>query len=185
MDDTRISPFMCCCFTEEQISLLFKDSATMQKKKNELLYKFGDIVKNYYYLQTGKLKLYVLQTNGAIRTESYYQKGAILGCVNSFSEMPSYVYCEAIMDSVLLACPKEIFWDRIVKYNLVEKYTTLEAQKINFGWKIKSVLEDTLQFIEQMLEYGLTQQEIADFLGYSRVQVSRLCSQLKRNSKVS
>jgi CRP-like cAMP-binding protein len=139
-------------------------------------------VNTIYYIKTGRTKLYIPLPSGTDRTIAYHTQGATLGNVNAFSRIPTIAYCVAITDCVLLSCPVNVYWDRLVKHNLVFTCISLEAKKASHLFHFQAALDNKSLFIKRMLEEGLTHQEIADLMGYTRVQVSRICSRIKHET---
>jgi CRP-like cAMP-binding protein len=179
MNDVRLSAYVHYCFTEEENALLFMNCPVVKKDKHEFLFKVDDIVRTVYYLKKGEVKFFLPLPDGSSRTFSHQREGSIVGLVNSFSDFPSASFCEAVKPCEFLSCPINVFWERLQKYGLTFKYISLEAKKAYF-LQVKHALGDTREFVRLVLEEGLTQQEIADIMGYSRVQISRICSQLKK-----
>ena len=179
MNDVRLSAYIHFCFSEKENSLLFENCPVLKKRKNEYLFTVDDTVQTVYYVQKGEVKFFLPLPNGSNRTFYHQRKGSIVGLVNSFSGFPSACYCEAIKPSEFLSCPIDVFWKRLEKYDLTFKFASLEAKKAYFV-QVRNAFANTTEFVEHVLDEGLTQQEIADIMGYSRVQVSRISSQLNK-----
>ena len=181
--DIRSLIYQHYCFTKEENALLFANCPVIRKNKHEYLYKPDDIVQRVYLIQKGEVKIYLPRSNGSNKTITYQREGCMVGLVSSFSNFPSAWYCEAIKPSEFLSCPIDVFWKRLLKYDLAFKYTSLEAKKLYF-LNIRNAIEDIHEFSKHLIEEGFTHQEIADIIGYSRIQVSRICSQLKKDGFV-
>jgi CRP-like cAMP-binding protein len=182
MNTSHLSAYGDYCFTEKENFLLFENCPVVKKDKHEYLFKVDDIVQTVYYIQKGEIKLFMPLPNGSSRTILHRRQGSIVGLFNSFSNFPSASYCEVITPSEFLSCSIDLFWKRLQKYNLTFKFSSLEAKKAYF-LQIRYVYDDIHEFVEILHKEGLKQQEIADFLGYSRVQVSRICSQFNKEKK--
>lgn len=183
MNHISMSAYVHFCFDEKENTLLFEKCPIIKKDKHEYLYKPDDIVQTVYYIKKGTVKLFVPLPNGSNRTISHQREGSIIGLVSSFSKLPSLCYCETIKPCEFLSCPIDVFWKRLQKYDLAFKYISLESKKACL-LQLRLAFADSLEFVESVLEEGLTQQEIADMMGYSRVQVARICSQIKKRKTV-
>ena len=181
MEGLNLSAYIDVGFSEKELNLLFENCPEVNKEKNEYLYKPGDILQKVYYLQKGEIKFFIPQNNGSNRTLFYQREGSYFGVISSFLQIPLVDYCEALKPCVFLSCPVDIFWERVQKYDLARKLLALECKK-RYLLQLRFVSNNINEFVGFLINDGLTQQEIADIIGYSRVQVSRICSQLKKES---
>jgi len=180
-DDISKLSFSDASFPKEVLDDLFKSCVNIQKAKHEYLFQSGDIVNKIYYIKEGKLKLYNIRPNGRIMLLSYHTAGTLMGNIDSYSGLPTVNFCEAVMDSELSVCPASEFLDKLYERNLLFTYISIEAKKAHhlinrtslFGNKCDEYL------VTELEKEGLTQQAIADFLGMSRMQISRIIKRLK------
>jgi CRP-like cAMP-binding protein len=61
-----------------------------------------------------------------------------------------------------------------------EDIEELTATYNDFGWSIKELEQSNLEKVEQLLEEGVRQKDIAEMTGLSKGCVSKLCHKLKK-----
>lgn len=176
--EISINPFY---FSDEQLDILFRDCPIRTLKRHEYVHQSGDLVQTICRVLTGRLRVYSLQENGKERTHHFHYPRTLIGNIDSFSERPANTFCEVLEDCTLAVCPVDLFYARLEEAGLMRLYITLEARKAQYNLLREGLLGNLLQetSVEQLLHEGLSQQEIADFLGVSRMQVSRVIKQLR------
>lgn len=183
MDTKEISICGGQNMSAEALKALFADCPVECKKRGEMLFRPGEQLKTLWTLTKGTLKVYRLMPNGTQRTMGYITKGTIIGTLSALSKEPSEAYCEVLSDAVLKICPRDLFIARLIEHDLVEEYLYNNAKKEMRSLSMSAALSCPQEVVETFMKEGLTQQEIADILGYSRVQVSRICSKISSQTE--
>ena len=181
-DSVSLTGCMPDVFSPQQAAILMEGCPAIRKNKGDLVFAAGDMVDSIFYLKHGTLMTYMLMPQGKRYIWDFHKKGSFHGIVNAFSEEPSFTYCEAREKSELLVCPVGLFLKRVISNNLFREAMCSEARKNNWMFRRFSMMENLSDVVRHLYFNGLTQQEIADFTGYSRVHISRICSNLSRQN---
>ena len=170
-------------FPNDKLSLLFENCERKFIKKHTLLYQTGESADTIYLIEKGAFKLFTLYPDGHTKTFGYHVRGTTIGTLNCLAYSTAICNCEAATDSVVALCPIDLYIQRLRKYDLFEELLRIEARKA--CWIFDSIefmfTKDSKEIVATLLDEGMAQHEIADFLGYSTVHISRLCSQLGIN----
>ena len=123
--------------------------------------------------------------NGKRRILSFHNPNTLIGVVAAFSEIPSTNDCEAYFDCTMVKCPPDLFLKRLIEYDLIGMFVRKEARK-SYRMQVRLGLlseQCDMEMVSELLKENLTQQEIGDFLGVSRVHVARICRMLREKEK--
>lgn len=178
----------CFWFTQEEAERLMAGCREFSLKKGEVLYNADEGEKMVYYLRKGKTKFHMIYPDGSNRTTSYSEAPGFVGIINILPGHRTINHCTAVTNCEVAACSADLFMERVREYGLMEKlfqYAIATARHIYTSltallWEDRDKLVDMLRN-QQML----TLQETADFIGCSRVHVSRICKQLEEKAKES
>lgn len=179
----NFKPIINYKFSNKEIALLFENCNRKSIKKHTLLYQTGESTDTIYLIEKGVFKLFVLYPDGNTKTFGYHAKDTTIGGLNCLAYSKAVCNCEAAMDSIVALCHIDLFLERLRKYDLFEEFLRIEAQKACWIYESIEVMftKDRSELVASLLDEGMAQHEIADFLGYSTVHVSRICSQLRIN----
>ncbi|MBQ1384401.1 MAG: hypothetical protein IIY74_03305, partial [Firmicutes bacterium] len=114
-----------------------------------------------------------------------YRENSTVGFRDSFSSSQHMAYCKVLEDAVLLQCLIPLFIERANKNLLWVEIVQGEMKKTTQGirpYKTASK-EELFHRIRIMENEGLTQNEMAMILGYSRVQITRLVNEMYHSKK--
>ena len=176
----------CFWFTPEDVERLMAGCRVFSLKKGEALYSADEGEKMIYYLRKGKTKFHMIYPDGSNRITSYSEAPGFLGIINILPGHLTINYCTAVTNCEVSACSPELFMTRVREYGLMEKlfqYAIATARHIYTSLTML-LSEDRVQLVDMLRnQQGLTLQETADFIGCSRVHVSRICKQLEESRK--
>lgn len=178
----------CYTFTNPEIEELMKGGRRLSLKRNETLYNAGEYEKSVYYLRQGRMKFHMLYPDGSSRISAYVEAPALLGIINVLPGQETINYCTSVTSCTLTACSSDQFLYRIQELGLTEK---LMQYSIGMARHIYSCLNALLSQDRNTLvdvlrnKQHLTLQETADYIGCSRVHVSRICKYLEEQGRSS
>lgn len=172
----------CYWFTPEEAERLMTGCKVLTLKKGENLYSADEGEKMVYFLRKGKTKFHMIYPDGSNRITSYSEAPGFLGIINILPGHLTINYCTAVTNCEVSACPTEVFLRRVREQGLMEKlfqYAIGTARHI-YSSLTMLLSEDRVRLVDILRnEQMLTLQETADFIGCSRVHVSRICKQLE------
>ncbi len=177
----------CYWFTPEEMERLMAGCRTFALKKGETLYNAGEgEEKKVYYLRKGKTKFHMIYPDGSSRITSYSAGPGFMGIINILPGHPTINYCTAVTHCEVSACSAELFMERVRELGLMEKLFQYAIGMARHIYSSLTVLlsEDRVKLVDMLRnQQMLTLQETADFIGCSRVHVSRICKQLDEANK--
>lgn len=185
-EELNIYSVGCYTFTLEEIESLMKGCSTITAKKGTPLYQANEGEKYVYFLRQGRLKLHTLYSDGTSRSSAYTEAPALVGIINVLPGHQTINDCTAVTACTLVQCPSDRFLDRVRELGLMEK---LFQYAIGMSRHIYSCLNTLLTEDRWMLvdvlrnQQHLSLQETADYIGCSRVHVSRICKQLEEQRR--
>lgn len=172
-------------FSIEEIKLLVSGGTPIKLKKGQPLYSVGDPCDTIYFLQKGTAKYHIILSDGSSRNTAYIKAPDLLGIINVLPDHPALNCCTAVTACDLIACPAGLFLERVQRYNLMDKLFRFatETSRHIYTSLTQLLSDDRIQLIKHLrCDLGLTLQETADFIGYSRVHVSRIMKQIEENA---
>ena len=172
-------------FSLEEIKLLVSGGTPVKLKKGQPLYSAGDPGDMIYFLRKGTAKYHVILADGSSRNTSFIEAPDLLGIINVVPDHTALNCCTAVTACELIACPSSLFLERVQRYNLMDKLFrfSTETSRHIFTSLTQLLAEDRIQLVRHLRnDLGLTLQETADFIGYSRVHVSRIMKQIETDT---
>lgn len=172
-------------FSLDEINLLVSGGTPVKLKKGQLLYYVGESGDMVYFLRKGTAKYHVVLPDGSSRNTAFIEAPDLLGVINVLPDHSTLNCCSAVTSCELIACPSALFLERVQRYNLMDKlfrFSTETARHI-FTTLTQLLSDDRVELIKHLRnDLGLTLQETADFIGYSRVHVSRIMKKLEEEA---
>jgi len=174
-------------------------------KKNMLLFMEGEPGDAFYYIKSGKVKVYRTYEDGREHILHIFGEGEVFGEATLFSNI-SYPASASIYEDSVIGIIKNTHLEQLVKENseLALKLIEILTQKLIFAQqKIKDLTYNDVfartasQIIKLSLEYGirkehgvwiniqLSRQELADMIGTTRETVSRAIGKFKKEKSIS
>ena len=169
-------------FSPDEIALLLQGFDSYTVKKSEAIYNAGEDVSQIYYLKKGTAKYHMIYPDGSSQTVAYSKASSFLGIINWLPLHQTINYCTAVTSCEIVICPLEQLLARLREHNLMEKMLlfVLGASRHAYSNLTTLLANDRVQLVDVLRNHQkLTLQETADFIGCSRVQVSRICKKLK------
>ena len=166
--------------------------------KGSVIYSQGDDPDCFYYLKSGRVRIYMSDENGSEKTVSVAEAGAVLGEAAFFDGLPRMSFARALTRCETVSVSKNVLTD-IIRRSPAAAFELfrLQAQTIrllsaqvdsaSFGSakkRLASLLIDCTRS-EGTDTVKMSHEEIASFIGVSRITVSRLVGELAAEGIVS
>jgi CRP-like cAMP-binding protein len=160
-------------------------------KKNEIVFKTGDVVKQTFFILKGCFRQYYVSSEGVERTIYFAQEGGWTGEMASFmNELPTKMNLQALEDCTVLTINKRD-WEYAIRN--IPEYALYHIKKhqLRINWlkeqlgeavtespyeKYRKLLKENPQLMQRLPQY-----QIATYLGVTPETLSRI---RKRNSKL-
>lgn len=160
--------------------------------KGEVLYRQGESATAFYYLKSGRVRVYMISPDGEPRTLSTASQGEILGEAAFFDRMPRISCAEALCDCEVTAID-EARLITLVRDNprLALDLLKIQAARVRqlssqldamtfmqADGRIAQLLLQNVRKENGELTVALTHEAISEAVGVSRVTVSKIVSRL-------
>ena len=188
--------------TDHEIGQLFINKITETFKRGSIVYREGNRMKGFFFVQEGIIKIYKTGPDGKEQIIRFAKPGDIIGYRSVMSNEPACTTTEVLEESVLWLIPTEIlinlvknngeFALEIMKLTCKElgeanSYLTDIAQKT-----VKERLAETLIHLDSefgtddqgILKISLTREELANIVGTATESVIRLLSEFKNEKYI-
>ena len=168
------------------ISELFNGiNYTRRFQKGDIIYYQGDSPSSFYYLKSGRVRVYMTSPDGVEHTLSSAESGDILGEAAFFDKMPRVSSAEALGEAVVAVINEEALLSltrenprlalellRMQALRVRELSAQLDAMTfLNADERIARLL---LANMNSAGEVNLTHEQIAEATGVTRVTVSKI-----------
>lgn len=175
------------CRKDDLWNILGKSFLPKPYPKNYMIYRQGFPADKFYYLKSGKIKIFISSENGLEKTLTVKENGGVFGEAAFFDGMPRVSSAKTMADSEIIVITRQKMMDCIKK----------EPQ---FAMDLLTYLSQTVRMLSMQLDTmtfhhaderiaGLliklsgdgdtvkaTQDDVAALAGVSRVTVSRILS---------
>ena len=166
--------------------------------KGAVIYSQDDDPDCFYYLKSGRVRIYMSDKNGSEKTVSVAEAGAVLGEASFFDGLPRMSCASALTRCETVSVNKNVLTD-IIRRSPAAAFEIfrLQAQTIrllsaqvdsaSFGSAKKRLACLLLDCCRRdgTATVKMTHEEIASFIGVSRITVSRLIGELAAEGTVS
>ncbi|MBV7276650.1 Crp/Fnr family transcriptional regulator [Clostridium sp. PL3] len=175
-NNSENSIYMKNAFSREEMDFLFEGAREIRTKKNTLIYEQGDILKHVYWLADGLAEVYLSNNEGMKQVMCYHYAPSIIADVSAFEEKKTILTCNAVKSCLLYKCSIDTFYDRIQSMGLMRRYLKLLVEKTQTAAiQLGSIaMEDCEERVSRYYNNQLTHQQLADLIGCTRVQVTRI-----------
>lgn len=182
-------------FLNKKLREIFESEKPVKKlPKGSIIYHQGDSAKRFYYLKKGRVKVVMTSPDGMEKTLSTASGGEILGEAAFFDKMPRISSAYAMTNIELVAVDERKLIS-LIKNNPELALELLEIQATRIRQLSSQI--DSMAFMKAdgriarlllqsiSVESGknivsYTHEEIAGIVGVSRVTVSKILNQFKR-----
>ncbi len=177
--------YMTNSFSREIMEQLFIDCPTIVLHKNADLYRPGDCVPYVYWLYEGLVEVYVSSAEGVKQVVAYHYPDSFVADIQALSEEETFLTCTALKTTRLMKCPVDVFIHRLLERGYIREYLKLLVGKTqaNVVQLAAVSLEDCETRIKRYYNNELTHQQIAELVGCSRVQVTRVMNRRPEKQK--
>lgn len=166
--------------------------------KNEMIYMQGEYADCFYYLKSGKVRIYFSSPNGGEKTLANVEDGCILGEAAFFDGMPRVSSAVAMCESQIIPVSERILTARFrVDPRFAMTLLNLQARSIRLlSSQMSSItfLQANCRIARLLIQLreptdsgkfsvSLTHEEIGNIVGVSRVTVSKILNSM-RNSGI-
>lgn len=163
--------------------------------KGEIIYHQGDVADKFFYLKSGKVKVFMTSVDGMEKTLNTASSGELLGEGAFFDKQPRVSSASAVANSELVMIDKGHLEVLIAKYPslafqlleiLANRIRLLSAQLDSMTFmKADARIAKLLLESESKGKVRLTHEEIANAVGVSRVTVSKTLGKFAKNGYIS
>jgi CRP-like cAMP-binding protein len=173
--------------TQEEITIIARDTNVKEFKKGDLLLKEGAVCKECYSVIKGCVREYMLK-DGEEKTTAFFTEGdAVASFTSAVTNKPSKHYLECVEDSVLTVSNQDLEKKMIQKIPRLESIIRVEVEK-NAGKEhdhlstfITSSPEERYLYLQKNrpnLFNRIPQHQIASYLGIKPESLSRIRKRL-------
>ena len=168
--------YMTNSFTREIMEDLFQGCDDVMLAKNSDLYRPEMVVRDVYWLYEGLVEVYAENENGEKQVVAYHYPDSFVGDIQSLGEEITFLTCTAVKPSRLKRCNVGVFVERLLEKNLIRPYLKLLVGKTqtNVVQLLAISLDDCETRIKKYYNNELTHNQLAELVGWSRVQVTRI-----------
>ncbi|ADK14151.1 Crp/Fnr family transcriptional regulator [Clostridium ljungdahlii] len=163
----------------------FKTKPAQMLKDNQIIYRQGEIAKNFYYLKEGRVQAFVNSTDGLEKILAIYKKGEIFGEASFFDGFPRMSSAKTFSDSEIININKSdimLYFQKepLLALNFIEllskkvRMLSNEIDNISFLPAEKRIAQYLLNVsLSTNCSIDRTHEDIGKAVGVSRVTVSR------------
>ncbi len=190
---------------EEDLEKISKITMERSYKKNMLIFMEGEPGEAFYYIKTGKIKVFRTHEDGKEHIVHLLGEGDVFGEVTLFNNT-SYPASASVYEDAVVGIIKNQDMENLVRNNpeLALKLIKILVRKLTFAQqKVKELTFNDVfsrtasQILKLASEYGkngnngividiqLTRQELADMIGTTRETVSRAISKFKKEKSIT
>lgn len=170
----------------------FKTKPAQMFKNNQIIYRQGEIAKNFYYLKEGRVQAFVNSPDGLEKILTIYKKGEIFGEASFFDGFPRMSSAKTFSDSEIITITKTDIMLYFQKYPfLALNFIELLSQKVRMlsneidNISFLSAEKRIAQYLLNMNLYSncsidCTHEDIGKAVGVSRITVSRTLNKFSK-----
>jgi len=191
--------------SEEDLEKILSVSIERNYKKNMIIFMEGEPGEAFYYIKSGKVKIFRTYEDGKEHIIHIFSEGDVFGEATLFSNIP-YPASSMVYEDSVIGIIKNKELEQLVKSNseLALRIIRVMAKRLVFSQqKIKDLAFNDVfartasQIIKLGGEYGiktekgilvnieLSRQELADMVGTTRETISRVISRFKKEKTIT
>lgn len=164
-------------FSKDNMKKLFEGCPAIIRKKGEAIYTPDQILTDVFWLSEGMVEVFVTNKQGQKQVLSFHYPDSIVGEIEALYGDLCDLTCIALKNhTVVHKCNVEVFYNRVLELGLMRQYVSMLAGKthINALQLANVSLDDCESRIRVYYNNELTHQQLAELIGCSRVQVTRV-----------
>lgn len=164
-------------FSKENMEKLFYKCPSITLRKNEALYTTDQILTDVFWVSEGMVEVFITNEQGHKQVVAFHYPDSIVGEIEALYGEPCGLTCIALKHrTVVHKCNIETFYHRVLEQGLMRQYVSMLAGKTHANvLQLASVsLDDCEGRVHTYYNSELTHQQLADLIGCSRVQVTRV-----------
>jgi CRP/FNR family transcriptional regulator len=187
--------------SERELEYLKLKSREKTLKENEIIFWEGDYGDNVYFIKRGRVNIFLISGEGKEKTLRIFGEGEFFGEMSIFDKLPRSASARTMSETSLLIIPGNVILE-MVKNNsdLSMKFirelsrrmriADIQIKELLFRNSkervIRNLLSLAVEFGKQtdkgiLINFKLTQQDIANITGLARETVSRIMSSLEND----
>ncbi|WP_058486620.1 Crp/Fnr family transcriptional regulator [Defluviitalea phaphyphila] len=190
--------------SEDQLIKISNLEIKKEYKKGEKIFLEGEKGKAFYYIQSGKIKMYKTSFDGREIILNIFGKGDIIAEVTMFNDMEYPATAEVIEDAIVgmiynKDIEKMVLENRELSLQIIKELSrrlyhsqaNVKEMALHDSYirTIKVLIKLAKQYGKNTskgieLELGMTRQDIANIVGTTRETSSRIMSQLKKKNYI-
>jgi len=170
----------------EELYEIFNTKQVKLYNKHQMVYRQGEAAKGFYFLKSGKIKVFVNSPEGLEKNLAVYNRGDVFGEASFFDGYPRISSAKAITDCEIIMLDKSDLLDLFKKKPLLAlkfietlskkvRMLSNEIDSISFLAADKRIAGFLLELSQSLNgEIEISQEDIGVAVGVSRVTVSRV-----------
>ena len=177
--------YMTNSFPREIMEKVFEGCETVVVKKNANLYQPEQRVHYVYWLFEGLVEVFASNEKGDKQVVAYHYPDSFVADIQALSEETTFLTCTALKESLLKKCEVDLFVKRLIDMGMMRDYLKLLVGKTqtNVVQLVSIALDDCETRIKKYYNNELTHNQLAELVGCSRVQVTRVLNRGYGNEK--
>ncbi len=183
----------------EEVRGVFESlNAPRRYRKNQIIYQQYEYADCFYYLKSGRARIYFSSPEGVEKTLTNVERGSILGEAAFFDGMPRVSSAVALCDSLIIPVNEKILTAHFrTDPSFAMTLLNLQARSIRMlssqvssitflqaNCRIARLLVQLREPCGDELVVRLTHEEIASIVGVSRVTVSKILNTLREQGVI-
>ena len=164
-------------FSRKEMERLFIDCPVIKLKKNSVIYQTDQILTDVFWVSEGIVEVYIPGREGHKQIVAIHYPDSIVGEIESLFGEPCGLNCLALKNNTVVhKCNIEVFYNRVLENGLMRQWVSMLAGKTHSNvLQLATVsLDDCEARVRAYYNNNLTHQQLADLIGCSRVQVTRV-----------
>jgi CRP/FNR family cyclic AMP-dependent transcriptional regulator len=187
--------------SDEEMNYIKSKSIQKELEDNEIIFLEGDYGDYVYYIESGRINIFLISGEGKEKTLRIFGKGEVFGEMSIFDNLPRSASARTMSKTKLLIIPGKVILEMVKKnsdlsLNIIKELSRrmrvadLQIKDLLFKSSkervIRNLLSLSVEFGTQtekgiLINFKLTQQDIANITGLARETVSRIMSSLEND----
>lgn len=164
-------------FSHNEMERLFADCPVLTLKKNSVIYQTDQVLTDVFWVSEGMVEVYIPGREGNKQIVAIHYPDSIVGEIESLFGESCGLNCLALKNNTVVhKCNIEVFYNRVLENGLMRQWVSMLAGKTHSNvLQLATVsLDDCEGRVRTYYNNNLTHQQLADLIGCSRVQVTRV-----------